>query len=132
MTQAPRRRQTLATRMSRNRPENQPVEATMLDEALMHEQFRREALPRILEAIRRGDNLEKMFSDNETALAARLMTIALSDPDAKVALQAMKEITDRAIGKSKDSVSIEHKYEKMSDVELDSLLASKLRKVRGE
>lgn len=98
----------------------------LIEEHTLFEDYRKDVLPKLQRLLKEGktaEDLYKLFSDQA---AARAITIALTDTDSGKALQAIKEIQDRAHGKPKEQVVQTHKYEKLTDQELDSLLKSKI------
>ena len=58
----------------------------------------------------------------EKELAARMVTIALSEPDPKIAMAAVKDLMDRSMGKAKEVLEVTSRYEKLSDEQLDALV----------
>jgi phosphotransferase system HPr-like phosphotransfer protein len=98
--------------------------ADAIDDLAEYEKFKSEILPKLRKMMREGKSAEEIYSFSQGLLAARAVTIAASSPDEKTALQAIREVLDRGVGKAADRVEITQKYEKLSDEELEALLAS--------
>lgn len=106
---------------------NNNVENAMtrsLDSLLVFDDFEATILPKLRKAIKEGQSAEQMYRTFESHIAARMLTTALSDPDSGKAMVASKEILDRSLGKAREKIDHTHKYAKLSDQELDSLLRS--------
>ena len=117
--------------MSRRSPKPNSVENSMvrsLDRLARYEAFEESIAPLLRQAIEEGWTPEQMRSHPKirAMMAARQITIAISDPDASKALAAIKDSTDRLEGKPVERAEIEHKYAKLKEDELDSLILSTL------
>jgi hypothetical protein len=92
-----------------------------------------EILPQLFDEIRDDSvSSDDMFRKYEKIVAARLITTALTNPNAAKASAAAKDILDRVQGKATEKKDSKHRLEKISDKELKAVLASKLKKVRTE
>jgi hypothetical protein len=117
--------------MSKKRPRPNKIEhrmAVALDELAEFEAFQDEILPILRQALKEGWTAEKIYSHPkaQALLAARQLTIGIMSPDAGKALSAITDVMNRTIGKPTDKVEVKGKLEKLSDDELDALLAAKL------
>lgn len=100
--------------------------AKALDELSEFEQFKNEVLPRLRKEVAKGTDAEKIYEMCQAHLAARAVTIALTEKDTARALSAIKEALDRGKGKAKERQEITHKYEELKDEELDAILMSEI------
>jgi hypothetical protein len=102
--------------------------AASLDALAEFERFQEEILPILQTALKEGWTAEKIYSHPkaQALLAARQLTIGIMNPDPGKALAAIQDVMNRTIGKPTDKVEVKGKLEKMSDDELDALLAAKL------
>jgi hypothetical protein len=64
-----------------------------------------------------------IFKVGAAAVAARMLTIALKEPDAARALTAMKDVLDRAQGKAVEKREVKMELEGLSDSDLDARLS---------
>lgn len=103
--------------------------AMELDDLAEFREFRDEVLPVIRKDIKAGLTAEAIYTKYQTLAAARGVNIALTTQDPKTALTAIKEILDRVGGKAVERVAVKHRFEKLNDNELDSLLESRVREV---
>lgn len=105
---------------------NQGRMADQLDKLAAYDEYTQTVLPKLQQAIKERWSVEKMYAEFQPMIAARMITAALTDQDSGKALTAAKEILDRSLGKATEKVETTHKYSKLSDSELDNLLASTL------
>lgn len=98
--------------------------ARKLDDLAKYEDFTSTVLPDLQKAVKEKWSVEKIYKHFEGFVAARMITAALTDPDVGKALLAGKDVLDRSMGRAKERVDVSHKYSKLSDDELDSLLIS--------
>jgi hypothetical protein len=116
---SPRRRNT------RNSGQQQQREAAeRLDELSEFEEFRREVLPELRRMMYRHASAKEIAEFTRARMLARAATLALTSPDEKVALSALKEVLDRGDGKATETKKIE--MNQMSDAELDALIKAEL------
>lgn len=95
-----------------------------LDALAEYDEFCNKILPRLRQAMADGKNATDIYKIAEAEMAARMVTIALTDKDPKSAMQAIKECFDRSLGKAKETMEVTTRYEKLSEEELDAMLAS--------
>jgi hypothetical protein len=113
------------------RPRSNSVENKMaraLDSLAEFERFQDDLLPILKKAIDEGWTQEKIYSHPriQAMVAAKNVQIALMEKDSGRAHAAVKDITDRTVGKPTEKLEVKGKLEKMSDAELDALLATQL------
>lgn len=101
--------------------------AQRLDRRAAFEDFEDEILPKMRKMLREGRTAEEITAFAQAYAAARVVTIALSDADSGKALAAAKDVLDRTQGKAKERTETTHKFEKLKDEELDSLILSRLK-----
>jgi ABC-type branched-subunit amino acid transport system ATPase component len=90
-------------------------------------------LPELFDLIRDDSiSVEEMFRRYEKIVAARMITIALTEDNANKMTSVSKDILDRVQGKAVEKKDSKHRLEKVSDKELDAVLLAKLKKIRPE
>jgi hypothetical protein len=115
--------------MSKKRPKPNKTESLMvsaLDRLAAFEEFQEEILPTLRGALKEGKTAEDIYKLVQAHAAARTATIALTERDPAKALSAIKDILDRSGGKPTERREVEHKYSKLKDEELDSLILSEI------
>lgn len=100
--------------------------AKNLDELEAYEEFTKEILPKLRQAIKKGKSAEDIYKMAQAAAAARAVTIAVTEADPTKAMTAIKDILDRSGGKATERTEVTHKYENLKEEQLDSLLLSEL------
>jgi hypothetical protein len=108
-----------------NRSEDRTVDA--LDKLKAYEEFETTVLPGLQEELRKGSTADEIYKKYENLVAARTVTIALTDPNGAVALAAGKEIRDRSSGKSTEKKEVTHRLAALPEEELDAYLLTKLK-----
>lgn len=98
---------------------------TKLDNLIEFEEFKESLLPAIRKDLLAGKSAAELMEKYQALAAARVISIAAAELDSGKALAAAKDIIDRTSGKAKESKEITHKLEKLSDEELDALVAAK-------
>lgn len=96
------------------------------------EEYKDEILPKIRKMLAQGKKSDEIMKFAHAYVAARLVAVALTDPDAGKATTAAKEIFDRTDGKAVAKQETTHKFEKLKDEELDALLTSRLAEVASD
>jgi hypothetical protein len=115
--------------MSRKSPKQNRQEekmASALDALAEFQQFKDEILPELRDALKSGMSAEDLMKKYQAHAAARTITIMMRELDSSKALAAAKDIQDRSAGKAKERTEVEHKFAKLKDDELDSVLLSEL------
>ena len=97
-----------------------------IDKLAEFDQFCEEVLPALRRDLQSGMSAKSLREKYMAKCTAREISIAIGDPDSGKALTAIKNIVDRVEGKAVETKAITHKYEQMSDSQLDALLLTKL------
>jgi hypothetical protein len=113
------------------RPRSNTVENKMarsLDRLAQFERYEEEVGSILRDAIAKGLTAEQMRKHPkiQALMEARKISIALTDPDSSRALAAITDSTNRVEGKAVERKETTHRYEKLKDDELDSLVLSEL------
>lgn len=88
------------------------------------EAFREKILPAIRKDLMSGMTAAQLREKYSALVQARLITEAITTPDAAKASAAARDILDRAHGKATEKKEVTHKFADLSDQELDSILIS--------
>jgi hypothetical protein len=96
--------------------------ARVIDELAEFDEFKATVLPKLRQMIKGNAPSKEILEAGRALVAARLATIAATEPDAKTALAAAKELLDRTDGKVTERREVEHKMAKLKDDELDALV----------
>lgn len=122
----------MAKRPRPNSTENRM--ARSLDRLAQFERYEEEVGALLREAIAKGWSAADMRKHPkiQALMEARKITIALTDPDSSRALAAITDTTNRVEGKAIEKRETTHRYEKLKDEELDSLLLSEISEMSGE
>lgn len=113
-----------------NTVENKLV--SKLDKLTKFEEFQSTILPAISGQLKKGATAADLYKLYEALAAARHITYALTEEDPGKALAAIVDIQNRASGKPKEKVEVEHRYAKLSDDELDALIESRTKDVGSD
>lgn len=103
-----------------------------LDKLAAFEEFQTLIAPKLQQMLKGGSSAEDIMEFTKAYAAARLATTALLSPDEGKALLASQDILNRTIGKPKERVETTHRFEKLSDNELDALVQSGLAEIDDE
>jgi len=87
------------------------------------EDFRESVLPAIRRDITAGLTAKQLREKYASLVQARLLTEAMTG-ESKSAIAAAKDITDRQEGRATEKKEVTHKFDKMTDEELDAVLKS--------
>ncbi len=98
--------------------------ASMVDDIAEFTKFREDILPFLRKAIQDGLSAEEIYKRSAALAAARGVSIAVTEVDSGKALSAVRDILDRAQGKAKEQKTVTHKFEDLTDDELDAMLVS--------
>ena len=106
-----------------NRGQKQQDEATRnLDDLAFFDEFFNKIAPQLRKMIVDGKTATEIYKIGESQMAARILTIALTEKDPKVVMAAIKEAHDRSLGKAKETLEVNNRYEAMSDEDIDRQL----------
>ena len=115
--------------MSKKRPKENVAERRgyqFLDDLSEFQRFQEKFLKIIRQDLDKGLSADAIYKKYEGFAAARAATIVMTEPDSGKALNAIKEIRDRASGKAKEVKEVEHKFSMLPEEELDAVLLSQL------
>lgn len=73
-----------------------------------------------------------MISFTEKEMAARMITIALTEKDPKVAMTAIKDVMDRSMGKATETHEVTTRFENVSDDDLERMIAQEEAMLKDE
>lgn len=96
----------------------------LLEDLSEFEEFRTKIMPAIRRDLLAGMTAAELRSKYAALVQARLITDAITTPDAGKAATAGKDVLDRAYGKATEKKEVTHKFEDLSDQELDAILMS--------
>jgi len=104
--------------------------AYLLDD---YRRFRKynKVMDKLLKMVEDGASVEAIYEKFGPQLAARLVMIAISSSDPRQVTPVIKEIHDRALGKSKERQEITHRYENLTEPQLDKLIEQQEEQVKG-
>lgn len=97
-----------------------------LDDLSDFEAYKKEIAPKIRQLLQKGASAQEIMEFAQSYAAARMVSLVWSEDSGK-AMVAAKDVIDRAVGKAKERQEHNHKFEKLKDEELDSILLSKLK-----
>lgn len=95
-----------------------------LDELMNFYEFWQTAPETVRAQVRAGQSADEILRAHSALAAARIVAIAATAENVTTALSASKDVIDRAQGRATEKKEITHKYENMTDEELNSLLLS--------
>ena len=97
-----------------------------LDGLAEYEAFLQDVPKELREAIVDGLEAPEIYNKYGKLAAIRMVQIAMTEQDSGKAIAAIKDIMDRNYGKATERKQIEHKFEGLSDDELDAIVLSEL------
>lgn len=95
-----------------------------IDDLAEFEDFRTTVLADLRRDVLAGKSPEEIRKKWANRLTAEQITIAMTDENSSTRLAAIKDITDRAEGKPKETKEISHRLGKLPEEQIDSLLYS--------
>ena len=105
--------------------------AKNIDDLAEFEAFFNEVPRKLRELVLSGATPEDIRKATATLREARIAAIALTDPDAKTALAAIKDMTDRDEGKAKETKEISHRLGRLPEEEIDAVILSQLEDIEN-
>lgn len=114
------------SRGKRTAPVNRSKIEHTVDQLMAFERFRTEIAPELQEMLLKGATSKQILKKYDNYVAAKILTIALTEPDSSKALAACKDLMDRAGGKATETKKIEHSLQQTDDKELDALIKSEM------
>lgn len=103
------------------------IHARTFDALAKFQDFKDEILPKIRKMMKEGKKSSEIRAFAQAYLTGRQVTIALTSEKEEVALRAIDSLTHQNEGKPRERQEVEHRFSKLKDEELDSLLESRLK-----
>lgn len=95
-----------------------------LEDLELYTEFKAKIIPELRKMLLSGAKDKDILAMYTPQVAARLVTIALTDTDNTKALAAIKDLLDRANGKATEHKKIDHQFSNLTDEQLDALIAT--------
>jgi len=115
-----------------HRPDRNLAEARMtrsLDDLARYETFTTEIAPALREDLKNGLKAEEIYEKYTAHAAARGISIAMTERDTGKAMKAIQDVLDRTKGKAIVRTENKHRFEELTEEQLDAIVMSKLRDV---
>lgn len=94
-----------------------------LDQYREFEAFKETVLPSIQQDLYEGKlTASELYKKYEALAAARAISIAATEEDSGKAISAIKDILDRSQGRAVEKREVNHRFENLSDEELEALV----------
>ncbi len=124
----------MAGRRRRHTDNTEHERVVSLDTLSRMRDFEDEIIPILQKALREGKSREEIEADPRVhaLLAAKQISIAIREQDTAKSMAAIKDFRDRTQGKAIERTEVKHKYEALSDEELDALLTSEAESLTDE
>ena len=116
----------MARRGKSGRKSSNKVEQNLvseLDEVLGYEQYK-SLLKDLKHALKTNEDPQKVMERAKTYAAVRLASMAATEEDNYKALAVIKELFDRTDGRPTQKQEIEHKYDQLTEEQLDAVALS--------
>ena len=97
-----------------------------LEELELYAEFQSQIIPELKKLLLSGAKDRDILAQYTPQVAARLVTIALTDPDPGKALLAIKDLLDRVHGKATEHREVKHQFDSLTDEQLDALIKTEL------
>jgi hypothetical protein len=101
-----------------------------LEDFLEFDEFRNTIPKEVRRQILAGRSADEIMKHHAPLAAGRIVAIAATSEDPKMALAASKDIIDRSQGRATERKEITHRYEDLSDEELNSILMSEVEDIK--
>jgi hypothetical protein len=98
--------------------------AATLDEIEQLLELKESLLPQLRKDLKAGLTGDEIYEKYKAIAAARVVSIVATEVDSGKALAASKEVLDRSGGKAAEKKEVTHRYGKLKDEQLDSVLLS--------
>lgn len=98
-----------------------------VDQLAKYDEFCANILPGLQLDLKQGFTPEQILKKYESVAAAALVSQLVNPLEAR---SAAKEILDRRLGRPTERKEIEHKFSKLTDIELDAILVTELSDVK--
>jgi hypothetical protein len=97
--------------------------ARNLDQLAEYDEFCNRILPQLRKMLADPNkSASDVYSVAQKEMAARMVTIALTEKDPKTAMTAIRDALDRTMGKAKETLEVHNRYEDMSDEALERMI----------
>lgn len=100
--------------------------ARNIDDLVMYDDLMQGILSSVKKDLAAGLTGVEIMNKYAAIAAARTVSIAATEADSGKALQASKDIMDRAYGKAKETKDVTHRLDKVEEKQIDALLISEL------
>lgn len=100
--------------------------ARNIDDLVMYDDLMQGILSSVKKDLAAGLTGVEIMNKYASIAAARTVSIAATEADSGKALQASKDIMDRAYGKAKETKDVTHRLDKVEEKQIDALLISEL------
>jgi hypothetical protein len=117
-------------RLSKNVEEEKTVQ--LIQDVIEFEDFRQSMLPKLRKLLKRGATPKEILDEAKALAAARLATVAVTTTDEDRALRAIDKVLDRTEGKATEKKEVSHRFDKLSDKELDAVVLSEMDTLQTE
>lgn len=101
-----------------------------IEEFMEFDEFRNKIPKKVRQQLLEGKSADEIMKHHAPLAAARIVAIAATAEDPKQALAAAKDIIDRSEGRATERKVITHRYEDLSDEELNSILMSEVEDIK--
>jgi len=98
----------------------------LVDDLNAFDEFKEKILPALRRDLLKGMPSEKLREKYSAYITAGMITTALIDEDPGKRLAAGKDLIDRVEGKAKERKEIEHRLTRLSEDELNAVIASEI------
>ncbi len=105
-----------------NRSENKTIE--LIDKIRKFADFEKTILPALQDDVKAGMGPKELRTKYASLVQARIISEALNNPDGGKALVAAADIINRSEGKATEKKEVTHRFDSLSDEELDAVLES--------
>lgn len=106
--------------------ENRMMDA--LEELANYEEFVAHLAPQLKKDLVSGMSSEDIYKKYSGMAAARAVAIATTERNPAVAMKAIQEVLDRALGKPTQKIEAKHRFDELSEEELDALVLAELKR----
>lgn len=109
--------------------DEQEEKARLFEDLEEFELFRQKIIPAIRKDLLAGMSAAELRAKYAALVQARIITDAITTPDAGKASTAAKDVLDRTYGKATEKKEVTHKFADLPENELDAILESELKEL---
>lgn len=114
-------------KFERQRRSLENIMARNIDDLADYDEYRATIVPQVRKMLQAGATSKEILEKFKPYVTARLVNTALiGEPG--FAISAAKEVLDRVDGKVTTTLDLKHKYDSLSEEQLDAIINSKLQK----